>query len=281
MLLGAARLLKENEDQLQGTVKLMFQPGEEMGYGAKLMLDDGLLEEPAVDAAFALHVDPSLPVGRSNVKTGCYTSSMDTYFIRIQGKGGHSSQPQRTVDPVAVANHLYQGLNLMVARESDPAGFTTFSMSVMQAGTVTNVIPATAEVQCNLRSQDPATRERLLERIPEMIDHVVRAWRADYEVDDFHTPSVINDEALLEQIRPTLERLLGAENLQVGLALSGSEDFSHISFAVPSMYVFIGAGQEGWDFVHVPTMRVDERVLPLGAAVHAAVATDWLAAQSG
>lgn len=164
MLLGAAQLLKEREAELRGTVKLMFQPGEEWGYGAQLMIDDGLLSDPPVDAAFALHVDPSAEVGTVGVHPGTASSAMDTFIVTITGVGGHSSEPQRTVDPVMIATQLYTQLNLLVTREADPSQATTFSIGALRAGTATNIIPETARLDANMRSQDPATRDHLCRR---------------------------------------------------------------------------------------------------------------------
>lgn len=122
MLLGAARILKDMEEQLPGTVKLMFQPGEEMGYGSRTMVEDGLLEDPGVDAAMALHVGPQLEVGKLNYSPGVASGAMATFIVSIQGKGGHSSEPQKTVDPVNIATQVCSALNLLIPREVDPGG---------------------------------------------------------------------------------------------------------------------------------------------------------------
>ena len=211
MLLGAAQLLKNHEHSLNGTVKLMFQTGEEWGVGARLMIDDGLLENPKVDAAFGLHANPSLPVGTVNIHPGCFSASMDTYIVNITGRGGHSSEPQRTIDPVMIATQLHTQLNLMVSREADPAGMTTFTVGAVRAGTVTNIIPEHARLDGNMRSLDPESRKRLTERIPEMIDGIVHAWRGTHITYDFHTPPTWNDPALAAELTPLIEDIVGPE----------------------------------------------------------------------
>ncbi len=125
MLLGAAQILKEMEESLTGSVKLMFQPGEETGIGARMMVEDGVLENPRVDAAFAMHVQPTDRTGRVGYAMGVNSASLDTFILKIHGKGGHSSQPQLCVDPLMVMNQVYQALNLLTTREADPAAMVT------------------------------------------------------------------------------------------------------------------------------------------------------------
>lgn len=281
MLLGAAQLLKNREDQLQGTVKLMFQTGEEFGYGAKLMIDDGLLENPKVDAAFGLHANPSMDVGTVNIHPGAFSASMDTYIVHITGRGGHSSEPQRTIDPVMIATQLTTQLNLMVSREADPQGMTTFTVGAVRAGTVTNIIPEHARIDGNMRSLDPESRKRLCERIPEMIDGIVHAWRGTHVTDDFHTPSTWNDPEFAAELTPMIEEIVGPDRHSDLGPLPGTEDFSYVSEAVPSLYVFLGTGAPGWPYVHTPDMRHDESAYKYGAALHAHIATSWLARHSG
>lgn len=277
MLLGAARLLKDREDELKGTVKLMFQPGEEWGCGARLMIDDGLMENPRVDAAFALHVDPSAQAGTIGVHPGTVSSSMDTYIVEITGVGGHSSVPQKTVDPVMIATQLYTQLNLMFTREIDAALMTTFTIGAVRAGTVTNIIPEKARLDGNMRSQDQATRDRMCERIPEMIDGIVSAWRGSHVTYDFHTPTTHNDPAFIAELLPVIDGIFGEGARYDSGCMAGSEDFSYLSQSVPAAFLMLGAGRPGWPFVHNPDMRLDENALAQGAALHAQVALTWLA----
>ena len=144
MLLGAARILKEMEDELPGTVKLMFQPGEEMGYGSRTMVEDGLLENPRVDAAMALHVGSQVEVGKLNYSPGVASGAMATFIISIQGKGGHSSEPQKTVDPVNIATQVCSALNMLIPREVDPEAFATMTVGALNGGRASNIIPDTA-----------------------------------------------------------------------------------------------------------------------------------------
>ena len=177
MLLGAAKLLKDHESELKGTVKLMFQPGEEMGYGSKTMIDDGLLENPKVDAAFAIHIFSTTPLGQVTYCTGVTSASLDTFSLTIQGKGGHTSTPHLSIDPLMIANQVYTAANLLMTREVDPKATATLSAGVMKSGTASNVIPDTAVLQMGMRTYDNAARSHILERLPQVIDHYVKAWR--------------------------------------------------------------------------------------------------------
>ena len=152
MLLGAAKILKDMEGELQGTVKLMFQPGEEMGYGSRTMVDDGLLENPKVDAAMALHVASQVEVGRLTYTPSVSSGAMATFIIKIQGKGGHSSEPQKTVDPVNIANQLCGALNMLIPREVDPEAFATMTVGALNGGKASNIIPDTAEIMVSFRT---------------------------------------------------------------------------------------------------------------------------------
>lgn len=276
MLLGAAEILKKHEAELKGTVKLLFQPGEEMGCGSKLMIEDGLLENPKVDAAFALHVMPDMQKGTFNYAPGVASSSMDTFIVAIQGKGGHSSMPHQTVDAAMIATQLYTQLNLLFTREADPRSMVTFSIGAVQAGTVTNIIPDTAELQGNMRTLSKTDQQHMVQRIPEMIDHVVRAWRGQYRLDLFSTPNTANDPELLADLVPAVADVAGAGNVIKGSALPSTEDFAYISQAVPSVFMLLGTGAEGCYPVHNPNMTLDESAFAYGVAAHVSVAMDWL-----
>ena len=175
MLLGAAKLLKDHESELKGTVKLMFQPGEEMGYGSKTMIDDGLLQNPKVDAALAIHIFSTTPVGKVTYCTGVASSSLDTFAIRIQGKGGHTSAPDLCVDPIMIANQIYTALNLLMTREISPQAVATLSGGVFRSGTAVNILPDSADLQIGLRTYDVNARKHVLERLPQIVDAYTKA----------------------------------------------------------------------------------------------------------
>ena len=276
MLLGAARILKEMEDRLAGTVKLLFQPGEETGAGARLMVENGVLEDPHVDAAFGLHVQPVDPTGEVGYAVGVNSSSLDTFILKIHGRGGHSSQPQLCTDPLMIMNQVYQAVNLLVTREADPAAAVALTCGVAKGGTAVNIIPDEAELHIGLRTQDVAASEHLKQRIPELIDHYVKAWNGTYDLTVFHTPCTYSDEKFCAQAVPYIREIAGEENVLQIPPMSGTEDFGYITAEVPGMFAFIGAGEPGNAPLHSPQMVLDEEVLPAGSAVHAYTAAAWL-----
>ena len=276
MLLGAAQILKNMEKELKGSVKLMFQPGEETGAGARLMVEDGALENPRVDAAFSMHVQPTDETGRVGYAMGINSASLDTFILKIHGKGGHSSQPQLCVDPLMIMNQIYQALNLLVTREVDPAAMVTLTCGVARGGTAVNIIPSEAELHIGVRTLDVPSAVHLEKRIPQVIDHYVKAWNAQYDLTVFHTPSTLSDRELCREVVPYIREVVGEYRIHEIPAITGTEDFGYVTEQVPGMFVFIGAGRPGNAPLHSPQMILDEDVLPVGAAVYANVAASWL-----
>lgn len=280
MLLGAAKLLKERENELPGTVKLMFQPGEECGCGSRFMVENGVLDNPQVDAAFMLHVMSAQRLGTVNYSTGIMSAAMDTFIVDIKGKGGHSSEPQNAIDPLLISNQLYTALNLLSVRECDPRETVAFTVGTQNGGTAINVIPDASRIGFSCRTFGRETRAHILSRIPEIVDHTVKMWRGDYRMIEFHTPSAYVEPAICEELKPSIAKIIGEQNISEVKPFSGTEDFGYVSEKVPSMAAWLGAGDEGSVPLHNPNMVLDERALVLGAAIHTQVAIDWLRARS-
>lgn len=276
MLLGVAQILKDIEAELPGTVKLMFQPGEEMGYGARTMVEDGVLENPKVDAALALHVMPQMEVGKATYSPGVASGAMATFIINIKGKGGHSSEPQKTKDPLNVANQICYALNMLIPREVDPAAFATMTVGAERGGTASNIIPDAAEIMVSFRTLSPSAYEHLMERIPEILDHYVAAWRQEYDVRILKTPSTVCDEPFSMAIVPFVEQVLGAGSLEEVPPVKSAEDFGYITAEVPGFYAFLGAGKPDGFPIHSPNMMLNESAFAYGAAIYANCAVEWL-----
>ena len=276
MLLGAAKLLKDHESELKGTVKLMFQPGEEMGYGSRTMVEDGLLENPKVDAAMALHVGSQVEVGKLNYSPGVASGAMATFIVSIQGKGGHSSEPQKTIDPVNIATQVCSALNMLIPREVDPEAFATMTVGALNGGRASNIIPDTAEIMVSFRTLSPEAYDHLIERIPEILEHYIKAWRGTYEVRVLKTPSTVCDPNFSAEIVPFAAEILGAENVKPVPPMKGAEDFGHVTRHVPGFYAFMGAGSPDGYPLHNPNMVLDESAFALGTAILANCAVEWL-----
>lgn len=278
-MLGVAKLLKEKEHAINGIVKIMFQPAEEIGQGAKDMIENGLLENPKVDVAFALHVSPDLEVGQFGYKPGVAASSLDGFFLKVQGKGGHSSEPQKCIDPLMIVNAIYNQMNMIIGKEVDPTERAVLVIGKMGGGTVANIIPDTAVLEATLRSFNPKVRNHLFKRIPEIIEATVNMMRGTYDLQTISTPSLYNNEELCTLVAPFVQEIVGQENLFIDKEpLAGREDFSYISQRVPTMFMWAGSnglGDQNYP-LHNPNIILDEGVLPLGVAVLVHSAISWL-----
>ena len=266
----------EEINDLPGCVKLMFQPGEEMGYGSKTMIDDGLLENPKMDAAMAIHIFSTTPVGQVTYCSGVASSSLDTFAIHIQGKGGHSSTPDLCVDPIMIANQIYTALNMLMTREVSPQAVATLSGGVMRSGTAVNIIPDTADLQVGLRTYNVEARKHVLERLPEIVDAYAKAWHGEYEITMFNCPCTFTDEATTKELLESVAEMVGEENIQAMPPMAGTEDFSYVAEQVPSTFLVLGAGGPEQYPHHNPRMVLDESVFYQGAAIHANCAIEWL-----
>jgi amidohydrolase len=178
MLLGTTRLLLDRRDRFAGTVKVLFQPAEEVGGGARVMIEEGVLENPKVDAAFGIHVAQEEPIGTVSVRSGPVMAAADRFAVVVKGKGGHGAQPHLCVDPIAVGAQIVSALQTIVAREVDPTEPAVVTVGAFRAGEAANVIPDTAELRGTVRSFNPAVREQLATRIPELIRGIAAAMRS-------------------------------------------------------------------------------------------------------
>lgn len=288
MLLGAAKLLKAHEEEIQGTVKLMFQPAEEILEGAHDMLQAGVLDEPKVDAALMLHVmaGMSLPAGTIMVSApGVGAPAADYFTIRVQGKGCHGSMPNTGVDPLIPAAHILLGLEEINARELAVGEKAALTVGTMQAGSAANVIPDSVEMQGSMRAFENETREAMKERIVQIARMLAEAFRAKAEVRfDSGCPALLNDGALSACAEKYSKELLGPQGAlsvaELGPSkVSGSEDFAYISERIPSIMLGVAAGEpaQGYPYPqHHPRVKFDESVLPYGSAVYAYTAMRWL-----
>ena len=284
MLLGAAALLKEMEDELQGTVKLMFQPAEEKLTGARDMVAAGLLENPKVDAAFGMHVGADQPIGVFGYNTTYQYASSDSFQIDIQGKGAHGAMPHLGVDPINVACHIHIALQEIVAREVSAYETLVVTVGQVAAGNAVNIIPDTARMLGTIRAYNASVRELAVRRVVEISENVAKAFGAT-AVTTYtgSAPSMLCDKNVVELM---LRLLKGAdmEGAQFNERKTmGSEDFAFVSDKVPSAFLSLGAANKdpgkrvGF---HNPTIEFDEDAMPFGAAIYAAMAKHWLAENS-
>lgn len=291
MLLGAAKILKAHESELEGMVKLMFQPAEEIFEGSKDMIASGVLENPRPDAALMIHVAAGMPLPAGTVVVsapGVSAPAADYFTIRVHGKGCHGSAPQNGIDPLTAAAHILIALQEIHARELSASDEAVLTIGTFHAGEAGNVIPDTATMGGTIRTYDEKTRAYLKERITAIAKNVAEAFRAGADVSfGSGCPTLVNDKGLSETVTGYLKDLLGANRAFTTAELSGgkpargggSEDFAYVSHEVPSLMLALAAGEPSKGYVypqHHPKVKFDESVLSTGAAVFVDCALQYL-----
>ncbi len=284
-LLYAAKMLKEREGELAGTVKLMFQPAEEIGKGAKAMIDGGLLENPKVDAAFGLHMG----VGRDECSPGdvSYTrgprfAACDRIDMIIRGRGGHGAYPFNCVDPITTAARIILALQNIIPMEIDPAKRAILTIGIFRAGQAHNAVPGEAVLGGTLRTLDDDVRAFMRKRIREIATGIAQAMRCelDLDLDSGSMPVGIMNPALCDAMHASIEEICtGIVHVNNDITTMGSEDFAEVCSRVPGMSVQAGAGspKEGYTTtVHNPKVLFNEDCLVQGAALFANLAFNWL-----
>jgi hippurate hydrolase len=289
MLLGAAQLLKDHEDEIRGQVKLMFQPGEETGAGAMAMIEAGILDKPKVDAAFMVHVMTGIPIATGSIiipQGGIVSASSDWYRVTILGQGGHGAAPNTAIDPLNILSHIHLALQAINAREIAPDENIVLTVGQMHGGETSNVIPESAFLSGTIRTFSQEKREFVKKRLEEISKGIASTFKGAATIEYEHTtPSLSIDQKLRDQcynytnelfddsIVMDLEEALGVPQL------TGSEDFAHVCEKVPGLMVIIGAGstEEGYTFpMHHSKVTFNEEALSTGAAVYAHTAIEWL-----
>ncbi|KAL6273373.1 hypothetical protein ACE6H2_024065 [Prunus campanulata] len=282
MLLGAAKLLQDKRDMLKGTVKLVFQPGEEGYAGAYHMLQDGVLND--IDAILSLHVLPSVPTGAVASRRGPILAGVGLFSATIQGQGGHGASPHQTRDPILAAALTTLALQQIVSRETDPLESRVVTVGYLQGGQALNVIPDSVKLGGTFRSLTSEGLSYLKERIKEIIEQQAAVHRCTALVDFMEDrplphPPMTNNDALYEHVKNVGEVLLGKPNVQLLPLTMGSEDFSFFSEKTAAAIFVVGIKNETLKSdrdLHSPYFFVDEEALPIGAALHTAAAISYL-----
>ena len=274
MLLGAADVLAKERAGFGGTVRLMFQPGEEGFGGAKLMIDEGVVQ--SVDRAFAIHCEPTRPSHSVVYRAGTMFAAFDNFAVTFGGSGGHASTPHGAVDPIPAIGPFVDGLSHVVARETDPNDRAVLSVTKVEAGTTDNVIPASARLCGTIRTLSDAGRELARERLHRVAVGVGASRGLDVEVEIFAGyPCAVNDGHSIEELASVADDL-GLKRLEMPSPFMGSEDFSYVLQQTPGSIVFLGCATENGGPLHSDAMKIDESAMATGTALHVAVALDFL-----
>ncbi|MFM9027738.1 MAG: M20 family metallopeptidase, partial [Bacteroidota bacterium] len=276
-LLGAAAILNELRGRFEGTVKLIFQPGEEkIPGGASKMIKEGVLDKPAPASVIGQHVMPQLPAGKIGFRKGLYMASADELYLTIHGKGGHGAMPHTVIDPIMISAQVLVALQQVVSRFAKPSIPSVLSFGKVIANGATNVIPDKVYLEGTFRTFDENWRSEAHMRMKKLVEDLVSGMggRCEFEIRRGY-PFLINDEALTDRSRSWAEEYVGAENVQDLDLWMAAEDFAYYSQVAPSCFYRLGVRNESKGIissVHTPTFDVDESALELGAGLMA-----WLA----
>ena len=281
MLLGAARLLKEQESTLEGTVKLLFQPAEEGGAGGKRMREEGALANPDVQRIFGLHVWPLVPTGSIASRSGTFLAASAAVRITVSGKGGHAAMPHYCIDPITTSAKIITELQTIISRELDPLNSGVISITAVHGGEAFNVIPPSVEIRGTIRALTMDQLGIFVSRIEEVASHIAAAHKCEAKIEfpGNNYPPTVNDEHCWGLTKEIGASLLGSENVHESPAIMGGEDFAYYTETTKGCFVGLGVqnAEIGATFnVHHPKFKVDENALPIGSALHVAFALSSL-----
>lgn len=287
ILMGVAEVLSKNRN-FPGTVKFIFQPAEEgpppgEEGGAKLMVKDGVLENPKVDAIFGLHINSGTHVGKITYKPGGMMAASQRFVIKVKGKQAHGSTPWQSVDPIVTSAQIINGLQTLISRESElTEEGAVISVGSIHSGIRFNIIPESLEMIGTIRTLNKDMKELIRKRMQEMVPAIAQAYRAEATVDIQDGADItFNNEALTEKMIPTLERVAGKENVYEINAITGAEDFSYFQNEVPGLFFFLGGTpldmkESEAPSHHTPSFIVDDASMKLGVKALSNLAVDFL-----
>jgi amidohydrolase len=278
-LLGTAKILHALKDQFEGSIKLIFQPGEEKNPGgASYMIKDGVLENPKPASIIGQHVMPLLPVGTIGFREGKYMASSDELYLKVIGKGGHGAAPELTIDPIVIASHIIIALQQVISRNASPRQPTVLTFGRISGNGATNIIPDEVNIAGTFRALNEEWRVSGLAKIKKMAESIAEGMGGKCEVNISHGyPYLENNPEVTQRIRKAAESYVGKENVvELEVAL-GSEDFAYYSHVIPASFYRLGTGNVAkgiTSYVHTPTFDIDEDALKIGPGLMA-----WMAIQ--
>ena len=273
-LLGAARILSETREEWEGTVKLIFQPGEERNPGgASIMIREGVLESPKPSCIVGMHVNPQLETGKLSFRGGKVMASADEIYITVSGKGGHAAAPHNTTDVILVASHIVVGLQQIVSRNNNPFSPSVLSICAFNGGYTTNVIPNEVKLMGTFRAMDEQWRFKAHELIRRHVEAIGEGMGAEVDLTiDVGYPNVYNDENLHEIAMASAKAFMGDDLVEETELRMGAEDFGYYSQLVPGCFFRLGTGNVAKGItsgVHTPTFNIDENAIEIGMGMMA------------
>ncbi|WP_262732880.1 amidohydrolase [Gaetbulibacter sp. NE] len=286
ILMGVAEVFSKHKDKIKGTIKFIFQPAEEgpppgEEGGASLMVKEGVLENPKVDAIFGLHINSATPVGTIKYKPGGMMAAVERFVVNVKGKQTHGSQPWGGVDPIYISAKIIDGYQSIISRESnllvEPAVITVGKIT---SGVRFNIIPESAELIGTVRTLDADMRTKIITRMTEMTETIAKAYGGEATIEfQENTLVTYNDPDLTSQMLPSLEKAAGKDNVKLMKAVTGGEDFSYFQEVVPGLYFYLGGMTPGNTEAfphHTPDFKIDDNGLILGVKAMTYLALDYL-----
>lgn len=277
-LLGAAKILSELKNEWQGTIKLIFQPGEEKNPGgASYMIKEGVLENPKPSGIVAMHVHTGMPVGKTSFRSGKVMASADELYFTIKGKGGHAASPHLCVDPILIASHLIISLQQVVSRNANPFDPSVLSITSFQGGATTNVIPNEVKLMGTFRAMDEKWRVEAHQLIEKISKDLVHSMGGELVLHiDKGYPAVINNDELNNTVKNAATEFLGSENVEETELRMGAEDFGYYAQQIPACFYRVGVMNKEKGItsgVHTPTFNIDENAIEVGMGLMAWLGT--------
>jgi amidohydrolase len=281
ILLGAAKILNNMKYKLNGNVKLLFEPAEETTGGARIMIEEGVLENPHVDRVIGLHVEENIQVGKIGVKMGVVNAASNPFTIKIKGKGAHGARPNTGVDPIVISSSVILALQSIVSRELPPTSPAVLTVGSIHGGTAQNIIPEEVAISGVIRTMTTEHRTFVKKRLVEVVEGIVNSMRGQCEIDiEESYPCLYNEDESVKMLSDCAKQVLGNENVKLLENPSlGVESFAYFSMERPSAFYYLGSGNEEKGIIHPAHgsfFDIDEDCLPIGVAIQCKTAYEFL-----
>ncbi|MCB2300174.1 M20 metallopeptidase family protein [Clostridium tagluense] len=281
ILLGTAKILNSMKDEIRGNVKLFFEPAEETTGGAPIMIKEGVLENPSVDAVIGLHVEEWLEAGTVGLKRGDAYAASNPFTIKIIGKGGHGASPHMTIDPIVIASNVIISLQNIVSREIPPTDAAVITIGSIHGGTAQNIIPEEVTISGIIRTMKSEHREYIKKRLVQVVEGIVHSMRGKCEIDiEESYPCLYNNDKLAEMFEKKASELIGEDNVyKLDQPTMGVESFAYFSMERPSLFYFLGSGNVEKGIVnpaHGSLFDIDESCIKVGVAMQCKLAYEFL-----
>lgn len=281
ILMGAAKILNKHKGQLKGNVKLIFEPAEETTGGSHLMIKDGVLENPHVDAVIGLHVQEWLECGKIGVKRGVVYAASNPFEITIKGKGAHGASPNASVDPIVISSYVIQALQTLVSREISPTDPAVITVGTIHGGTAQNIIPDEVKLSGIIRTMKNEHREYIKERLVQLVEGIVKSMRGACSIKIMESyPCLYNDDNMVEVLRKSASEILKEENvIEIESPTMGVESFAYFASERPSVFYYLGSGNKERGIVHPAhnsLFDIDEDCLTIGVSIQCNAVCNYL-----